>query len=102
MNIVSIEGEECNVDTLATIAELTGGDVKRVDPTELTKNFSSILASPVLATNVVIRVKLHKGMEFRNEPAENMDMEASLMARDLGSVTEETEVTFEYRIRPMK
>lgn len=32
VSIISIEGEECNIDTLSTIAELTGGSVERVDP----------------------------------------------------------------------
>jgi len=27
---------------------------------------------PVIATNVTVKVKLHAGMEFRNESAENM------------------------------
>jgi hypothetical protein len=27
VNILSIEGEECNIDTLSRISEVTGGDV---------------------------------------------------------------------------
>ncbi len=102
VSIVSIEGEECNIDTISRISEHTGGEVNRVNPVELTKNFANILASTVIASNVVLRVKLHKGLEFRNEPAENLSEDRSLLARDLGSVTEETEVTFEYRLRAMK
>jgi Mg-chelatase subunit ChlD len=36
VSIISIEGEECNIDTLSRIAELTGGAVERVDPILLT------------------------------------------------------------------
>lgn len=36
VNIVSIEGEECNIDTLSKIAEATGGAVERVNPIQLT------------------------------------------------------------------
>lgn len=43
MNIVSIEGDECNMDSLSKLAEMTGGSVERVDPTTLTKNFASML-----------------------------------------------------------
>ena len=32
VSIISIEGEECNIDTLSKISELTGGQVERVDP----------------------------------------------------------------------
>lgn len=52
VNIVSIEGEECNIDTLSYISELTGGNVQRVAPKDLIENFSNILSLPTLATNV--------------------------------------------------
>lgn len=32
VNIISIAGEECNIDTLSKIADVTGGNVERVDP----------------------------------------------------------------------
>jgi hypothetical protein len=67
VNIISIEGEECNIDTLSKISEMTGGQVQRVNPIQLTQNFSNILSLPVIATNVVTKIKLHKGLEFRNE-----------------------------------
>lgn len=44
VNIVSIEGDECNLDALCKLAELTGGEVERVDPISLTKNFANILS----------------------------------------------------------
>src|SRR5687768_5319404 len=51
VSIISIEGEECNIDTLSKIAELTGGEVERVNPVQLTQNFANILSLPVIATN---------------------------------------------------
>ena len=102
VNIISIEGEECNIDTLSKIAELTGGSVERVNPTQLTQNFSNILSLPVIATNVVTKVKLHKGLEFRNEDPTNLSEDKSLLVKELGNVTEETEMTFEYRLKPIK
>jgi hypothetical protein len=56
----------------------------------------------VIATNVVCKVKLHKGLEFRNEDPINLSEDKSLMVRDLGNVTEETEITFEYRLKNLK
>jgi len=102
VSIISIEGEECKISTLATLAELTGGSVERVDPIQLTQNFANILQLPVIATNVVCKVKLHKGLEFRNEDPVNLSEDKSLMVRDLGNVTEETEITFEYRLKSIK
>lgn len=33
VSIISIEGEECNIDSLSKICEITGGNVERVNPT---------------------------------------------------------------------
>jgi hypothetical protein len=102
VSIISIEGEECNIDSLSKIAELTGGSVERVDPIQLTQNFANILQLPVIATNVTAKIKLHKGLEFRNEDPLNLSEDKTLMARELGNVTEETEITFEYRLKNLK
>lgn len=74
----------------------------RVKPKELVENFSNILNVPVLATNVQLKVKIHKGLEFRNEDPQNLSSDKTILARDLGNVTEETEVTFEYRLKSIK
>ena len=102
VNIVSIEGEECNIDTLSKVSELTGGDVQRVKPNDLIENFSNILSLPVLATNVQLKVKIHKGLQFRNEDPQNLDADKTILARDFGSVNEETEITFEYKLKSLK
>ena len=81
---------------------MTGGSVERVDPIQLTQNFANILQLPVIATNVVTKIKLHKGLEFRNEDPVNLSEDKTLMVRDLGSVTQETEITFEYRLKGLK
>jgi len=102
VNIISIKGEECNIETLSKIADLTGGEVQRVDPKDLIDNFSNILNLPVLATNVELKVKLHKGLEFRNEDAINLNEDKTILARNLGNVNEDTEVTFEYKMKSVK
>jgi hypothetical protein len=43
-------------------------------------------------------VKLHKGLQFRNENIENLSEDKSLLTRDLGNVTSDTEITFEYTL----
>lgn len=62
INIVSIIADECDLETLSQLAELTGGEVQRVDPISLTKNFANINQLPIIATNVVAKIKLHKGL----------------------------------------
>lgn len=99
VNIVSIEGDECNIDSLSKLAELTGGQVNRVNPTTLKDDFASMLALPVIASNVVTKVKLHKGLQFRNEPAANLSEDKSCLVREFGNVTETCMFTFEYTLK---
>lgn len=101
VNIVSIEGDECNIDSLSKLAELTGGMVDRVNPTNLTSNFANILATPVIATNVTTKVKIHKGLQFRNEALANLNEDRSLLVKEMGNVTEETTFTFEYTMKTL-
>lgn len=99
--MVSIEGDQCNIESLSKLAELTGGNVDRVNPTTLTKNFANMLAMPVIASKVEAKVKLHKGLQFRNELDANVSADKSLLARTFGNVTEETIFTFEYGMKPI-
>lgn len=101
INIVSIEGDECNIESLSKLAELTGGAVERVNPTSLTKDFANILAMPVIATKVEAKVKLHKGLMFRNENPIDLSDDKTLLTRQFGNVTEENVFTFEYTLKPI-
>lgn len=101
INIVSIEGDECNLDSLSSLAELTGGKVERVNPTTLTQDFASMLSVPVIATNVDAKVKLHKGLQFRNELPQDLSEDKTMLARRFGNATAETIFTFEYGMKPI-
>jgi hypothetical protein len=57
---------------------------------------------PVIATNVVTKIKLHKGLEFRNENPASLSDDMTLMVKELGNVNCETEITFEYRLKSIK
>jgi hypothetical protein len=48
---------------------------------------------------VVVRVKLHKGLKFRNEAAQSMSHENTLLVKDMGNVTDESVFTFEYTMK---
>lgn len=87
---------------MSKLSELTGGEVELVDPKDLIGNFSNILGIQTIATNVTVKVKLHKGLEFRNQDPINLSDDKTILARNLGNVNEETEVTFEYRMKSVK
>lgn len=60
-----------------------------------------MLSIPVIATNVEAKVKLHKGLQFRNELDTDLSADKSLLARRFGNTTAETVFTFEYGMKPL-
>lgn len=60
------------------------------------------MAKPVIATNVVVKVKLHKGLTFRNEAAQALSNFNTLLVKEMGNVTDESIFTFEYTIKTIK
>ena len=102
VNIVSIIGEECNLDSLSKLAELTGGNIERVDPISLTKTFANSLSAPIIASNVMTKVKLHKGLMFRNELDSALSKDKTMLVKDIGNVTQDYEITFEYMLKAIK
>ncbi len=62
MSVISIKGSNCKLVELGRVADETGGQVNIVDPLKLTQQFGSILADPIIATNVTATLVLHKGL----------------------------------------
>jgi len=99
IDIVTIEGDECNVDSLCKLAELTGGSVERVNPATLTADISGLMRDPTIAFNVNAKVKIHKGLQFRNELAKDVSDDKTTLARRFGNVTSASVFTFEYGLK---
>ena len=89
VNVVTMEGEDCNMDALGNLALLTGGEVCIVDPKTLTTTFTEGLTQSFIAMRVTCKVKLHQGCQFRNEDAANLSQELTMMTKMLGNVTED-------------
>lgn len=62
VNLVSIKGDQCNIECLSTLQDLTGGNIDIVEPANLLECFANMQSKPVIATNVVVKIKLHKGL----------------------------------------
>jgi len=64
-------------------------------------NGASLLSMPVIATNVEAKVKIHKGLRFRNELDKDVSDDKTILARKFGNVTAESVFTFEYGLKPI-
>lgn len=102
INVIAIEGDECNLQSISNLCEMTGGQVERVNPADLTNTCNSFLAKPVIASNVVCKVKLHKGLAFRNENPEDMTENQTLLTRSFGNVNEDVLFNFEYTVKTVQ
>ncbi len=59
--------------------------------------FASILEQKVIASNVEATLIVHRGLYIRNP--DNPEEKLEKIKRDVGNVTKQTEVTFEFGIR---
>ena len=97
ISVISLKGDDCNLAELGSVAEITGGFVDRVDPLELSNNFSSILLkNKIIATNVTATLILNKAMQFVDD---DISKDSFYMTKDVGNATEDTEFTFQFSIR---
>ena len=101
VSLISLVSEECRLDMLSPIANLTGGSILRVQPTHLSHDLTALFSEKVLATNSSLRVQLHRALEFRNEDENNFpdSHDRSLIQRTIGNITSQTLATFEYMLK---
>ncbi|XP_078000409.1 circularly permutated Ras protein 1-like [Glandiceps talaboti] len=96
VSVLTLEGTDCRMVELGNVSDKTGGQVSIVDPLKLKDEFGEILNDPVIATNVTAKLQLHRGLYFRNEEAVQNESQAT---RNIGNVTADTEITFEFGVR---
>jgi len=95
VSVISIKGSDCSIENIGQLSDLTAGNVDRVSPLDITKNFQSILSLPVIATHVTATMLVHKGLQISSD-----EEEASYsVVKDIGNVTKESGVTFEYYVK---
>jgi hypothetical protein len=98
VSVISIKGAETKLENLGTISELTQGAVDLVDPDNL--NFANFLKNTVIATKCVVTVVLHRSFIFRTASPEKKDENARKVTRNVGNITTETNLTYEFGLLP--
>ena len=101
INLVTIAGTDANISGLSRLVELSGGQIEQVNPQDLTGDFASILSQKAIATKVEAKVKLHKGLQFRNELETDLTDNNTILSRRFGNVTTDSMFTFEYGMKPI-
>jgi len=92
ISVIGIEGTDCGIDTLAEAASVTAGVVTVVNPLELQRQMRQIIDNPVHATKTEVAAFLHPLFRF----AQAGNVSPSPLHVEVGNVTNDTELTFEY------
>ena len=87
------------METLGKLADLTNGNVTRVNPAEIANDFANILSDEIVATHVELKLRLHKALKVRNELLEDQKEGGSVCEKKIGNATVNTEITFEYEAK---
>lgn len=100
ISIITIVESECRLDMLSPIADLTGGNILRVNPLNLTNDFADFIAEKMVATKVNVEVRLHKALKFFKEDESNfMNGNKSVLKKEIGNVTMNSILSFEYGLK---
>jgi len=92
VSVLTIQGTNTSLEFIAKVAAETRGVNHIVDPLNLTKNFNFILQNAIIATEVTATMFLNKALAFRHEK----NAENTTAKRQVGNVTNESIITFEY------
>ena len=99
VSVISIEGDECRLDALMSVTEISGGNVVRVAPENLSEEFANILSEDVIATHVEVKVTLHRAVEFTNEDPAVLALQNSRLQKKVGNATNHSSFSFNYKLK---
>ncbi|CAF3086714.1 unnamed protein product [Rotaria socialis] len=97
ISVITISGTACLLPVIGQMADGTSGSVTIVDLLNIRDEFASILEQKVIASNVEATLIVHRGLYIRDP--ENPDGKLEKIKRNVGNVTKQTEVSFEFGIR---
>eukprot|EP00062_Callorhinchus_milii_P003566 gi/632941012/ref/XP_007885640.1/ PREDICTED: circularly permutated Ras protein 1-like [Callorhinchus milii] len=94
VSVLTIEGTECRLAEIGSLADRTGGKVNIVNPSNLATEIQSTLEDDVIATDVTVTFVVTEQMYFGYE-----EQTGNKLVKNIGNVTKDTEVTFEFGIK---
>ena len=80
------------------MVELSGGEIIRVNPSQILDGFNDLLENEVIASEVSIRMNLNKSMTFRDKK-DNLKNDQSSIEEKIGNATKETETYYELKFK---
>ncbi|XP_069047883.1 uncharacterized protein [Lepisosteus oculatus] len=94
VSVLAIEGTDCRLAELGRLADMSGGKVNSVNPENLSAEFQRVLQDQAIATHVSVKLILPTALCLKGEAEESHTVQ-----REVGSISRDTEVTFQFRVR---
>ena len=98
ISLITFEDAESEIDVLKNMVELSGGEIIRVNPSQILDGFNDLLENEVIASEVAIKMNLNKSMTFRDKK-DNLKNEQSSIEEKIGNATKETETYYELKFK---
>ena len=99
ISLITFEDSESEIYILKNMVELSGGEIIRVNPSQILEGFNDLLGNNVIASDVEVKLNLNKCMTFRDEEKKNLLNEDSTYYKKLGNATQETETYHELKFK---
>jgi hypothetical protein len=87
-----MKGTKCKLGVLSQVAYKSGGMVNIIDPLDIENEIMSILEDKTIATNIIVKVILRKGIFFKD----CLGQKENEFIKIIGNATIETEISFEF------
>ena len=83
VDLLSMKGEEWDLETLVTLTDKTGGDVDIINPEDLSGKLGLLISKKSIATKVKVKIHLHRAFEFKNENGLHMNIDKTLLIKKI-------------------
>lgn len=87
VSIITVKGQQCQVDALGPLTDRTAGQILRIDPANF--DLSKLAANNLIGTDVKLKAIIHEGLTFKNDNQQNNN--ESILVRHIGSVSDKSE-----------
>ena len=99
ISLITFEDSESEIYILKNMVELSGGEIIRVNPSQILEGFNDLLENNVIASDVEVKLHLNKCMTFRDEEKINMINDESTYYKKIGNAARETETYHELKFK---
>ena len=99
ISLITFEDSESEIYILKNMVELSGGDIIRVNPSQILEGFNDLLENNVIASDVEVKINLNKCMTFREEEKKDLLNDDSTYTKKLGNALRETETYHELKFK---